>query len=255
MIAGDADKRGREGLCFELSMAPQASTRRVAIINDAHRMNADGANALLKTLEEPPAKALILLTCDDPDSLLPTIRSRCQLIRFFPLPEKEVQEILQLEGLVEDPEESKAIAAMSEGSLTLAQQLLNPDLRKLRELVAREFTQFEQMKPLEVSRQVTDELERISGSTEEQRQNAQWLLRFLAGVLNDRMRRLMSGDFSDALHQRLGVRCGMDMLTGLLERIIAAARQIEANSPVRLVLDAMFDELARQMRLGPVSAR
>lgn len=255
LIAGDTDKRGREGLCFELSMAPQASTRRVAIINDAHRMNADGANALLKTLEEPPAKALILLTCDDPDSLLPTIRSRCQLIRFFPLPEKDVQDILQSEGLVDDPQEAKAIAGMSEGSLTLAQQLLNPDLRKLRELVAVEFSQFEQMKPLEVSKQVADELERISSSTEEQRQNAQWLLRFLSGVLNDRMRRLMSGDFSDALHQKLGVRCGMDLLSGLLERIITAARQIEANSPVRLVLDAMFDELARQMRLGPVSAR
>ncbi len=86
LILGESDKRGREGLCFELSMSPQASERRVALINDAHRMNQEGANALLKTLEEPPSHALILLVCDNPDSLLPTIRSRCQVIRFFPLP-------------------------------------------------------------------------------------------------------------------------------------------------------------------------
>ena len=104
-ILGEPDRRGREGLCFELSMAPQASERRVALINDAHRMNQEGANALLKTLEEPPAQALILLVCDNPDSLLPTIRSRCQVIRFFPLTEADVSEILLTEELVETPEE------------------------------------------------------------------------------------------------------------------------------------------------------
>ncbi len=76
-----------------------------------------------------------------------------------------------------------------------------------------------------------------------------------AGVLNGRLRRLTSGDLSDPLLQRLGVRCGVDLLSPLLDRVITAAHQIEGNSPVRLVLEAMFDDLARQMRLGPVSAR
>jgi DNA polymerase-3 subunit delta' len=255
MILGDPDKRGREGLCFELAMAPQASERRVAIINDCHRLNAEGANALLKTLEEPPSHALMLLICDSPDSLLPTIRSRCQVIRFFPLTEGDVKEILLAEAMVDSSEEATVVAAMAEGSVTLAQQLLNPDLRHLRDLVSQQLEQLEQMKPLEISKQVTEELERISSSTEEQRRNARWLLRFIAEVLNARLRRLTSGDFSDPLLQRFGVRSGVDLLAPLLDRIITATHQVDGNSPVRLVLEAMFDDVARQLRLGPVSAR
>jgi len=255
LIAGSDDKRGREGLCFELSMSPQASDRRIAVINDSHRMHAEGANSLLKTLEEPPAQALILLVCNNPDSLLPTIRSRCQVVRFFPLTENDVREILITEELVESPEEAATIAAMAEGSITLAQQLLNPDLRHLRTLVSQQLDHLEQMKPVEISRQVADELERISSGTEEQRRNGQWLLRFIAEVLNGRLRRLTSGDFTDPLLQRLGVRNGVDLLAPLLDRVIAAAHQIDGNSPVRLVLEALFDDLARQLRLGPVSAR
>ncbi len=255
LIAGSEERRGREGLCFELSMSPQASDRRIAIINDSHRMFAEAANSLLKTLEEPPAQALILLVCDNPDSLLPTIRSRCQVVRFFPLAEADVRDILIAEELVESPEEAATIAAMSEGSITLAQQLINPDLRLLRELISKQLDQLEKMKPVEVARQITDELERISSGADEQRRNGQWLLRFVAEVINGRLKRLTSGDFSDPLLQRLGVRNGVDLLAPLLDRVITAAHQIEGNSPVRLVLEALFDELARQMRLGPVSAR
>ena len=218
-------------------------------------MNADGANALLKTLEEPPASALILLICDSADSLLPTIRSRCQNVRFFPLTESDVAQILVDQQLIDKPEDAKAVAAMSEGSVTLAQQLLNSDLRKLRDVVGREFALFEAMKPLDVSKLIADELDRISSGTEEQRQNAQWLFRFLAEALNLKLRKLMAGDFSEPLLQRYGVRSGADLLAALLDRILVAAQQVESNSPVRLVLDALFDELARMMRLGPVSAR
>lgn len=255
LIVGDHEKRGREGLCFELSMAPQASERRVAILNDVHRLNAEGANALLKTLEEPPSQALILLICDTPDSLLPTIRSRCQVIRFFPLAETDVRDILLAEEMTDSSEEAASVAAMAEGSVTLAQQLLNPELRGLRNLVEKQLDQLAQMQPLEVSGHVAAELEKISSNTEEQRQNAQWLLRFVAEMLNRRLRRLASGDFSDSLFQRLGVRGGVDLLIPLLERVIAASHQIEGNSPVKLVLEALFDDVARQLRLGPVSAR
>ena len=255
LIIGEPEKRGREGLCFELAMAAQASERRVALIDDAHRLNAEGANALLKTLEEPPAKALILLICDNPDSLLPTIRSRCQVVRFFPLTEGDVRDVLLTEQLTESADEAATVAAMAEGSITLAQQLLNPDLRQLRELVSRELDQLDQMRPLEVSRQVADELERISTGTEDQRRNGRWMLRFIAEVLNVRLRRLMSGDFGDPLLQRFGIRSGVDLLAPLLDRVITASHQIEGNSPVRLVLEAMFDDIARQLRLGPLSAK
>ncbi len=117
---------------------------------------------------------------------------------------------------METAEEAIQVAAMSEGSITLAQQLLNADLRALREMVNGQLEQLEQMQPLEVSKHVCDQLEKISSGTEDQRRNAKWLLRFIAGFLNDRLRRLTSGDFSDPLLQRFGVSSGVDLLAPLL---------------------------------------
>lgn len=255
LLIGSAEKRGREGLCYELSMAPQTSLRRIAIIDDAQYLNAEGANALLKTLEEPPANALIILIVNNPDALLPTIRSRCQVVRFFPLAEYQLADILEREGLAESAAAAAEIAGMSEGSLATARQLLNPELRKLKDAIQEQMQRLEKLQPLVLARQLAEELDRISSGGEEQRQNAQWLLRFVADFLRLRMHLLAQGDFSDPLTQRFGVRCGMDLLAPLLARLVRASHQIEGNSPVRLVLEALFDDLARQLRLGPVTAR
>ncbi len=254
-IAGSAEKRGREGLCFELSMTPQASHRRIALIDDAHKMNAEGANALLKTLEEPPAQALILLISDSPDSLLPTIRSRCQVVRFFPLAPDHIEQILVQEGMTDSESAAKTVAEVCEGSITAAQQLLNPELRALRGTLENAFGKLERMNPIETHQQILAAIESMSSGTEDQRQNTQWMLRFLGELLNQRLRKLMQGDFSDPLHKQFGVRGGADVLDSLLQRVLDAAFQIEANSPVKLVLETLFDDLARTLRLGPASTR
>lgn len=250
LIAGEEGKRGHEGLCYELAMAPQASERRVAVINDAGKLNAASANALLKTLEEPPAESLILLVCDNPDTLLPTIRSRCQIVRFFPLGKDDVRSILVAESLVESEDEAIAVANLCEGSLETARQLLHPELRKLKSSMAEQFRQMDAMKPLDVAAAVTEGLEEMSSGTAEQRQNAQWLLRFLADAIRDRLQALARGDLADPLTQRLGARNGVDLLAPLLARTIVASRQIDGSSPVRLVLEALFDDVARMFRKG-----
>lgn len=248
LIVGEDNKRGREGLCYELSMSPQASDRRVAVINDAGMMNTESANALLKTLEEPPADSLILLVCDNPDTLLPTIRSRCQIVRFFPLPNDAVKQILLTEEYVESEEEAASIAGLCEGSLETARQLLHPELRQLKQSVAGQLAKMEGMKPLVVAAKVTAGIEEMSSSTAEQRQNAQWLLRFIADAVQDRLKRLAGGDLADPMTQRLGVRNGVDLLSPMLARTIAASRQIDGSSPVKLVMEALFDELATMTR-------
>lgn len=250
LIAGEDGKRGREGLCYELSMAPQASDRRVAVINDAGLMNTESANALLKTLEEPPADSLILLVCDNPDTLLPTIRSRCQIIRFFPLSVPDAKQILLQDEIVESAEEAASIAALCEGSLEIARQLLNPELRKLKSSIAKQLNQMEAMKPLRIAATVVEGIEQMSSNTAEQRQNSQWLLRFVADAIQDRLKGLAHGDLSDPLTQKLGARNGVDLLSPMLERTIAASRQIDGSSPVKLVLEALFDDLARLFRLA-----
>lgn len=90
---------------------------RVAIIDGADRMNHSGMNAVLKILEEPPPKALLLLVCDNPGGLLPTIRSRTRKLSLDPLPEETVATLLSryVSGL--DDYERAALAHMSEGSI------------------------------------------------------------------------------------------------------------------------------------------
>ena len=105
------------------SKAPAIGRHRVAIIDAADDLNPNGANALLKTLEEPSARGVILLVSHAPGRLLPTIRSRCRRLAFAPWPEAAIAEVLRAHG--QDP----ALAAMAEGSpgraLALAQQGVN----------------------------------------------------------------------------------------------------------------------------------
>jgi DNA polymerase-3 subunit delta' len=255
LLIGDEARRGREGLCYELSMTPQSSERRIAVINDAHCLNDEGANAILKTLEEPPARSLILLVCDHADSLLPTIRSRCQVVRFFPLPTEDVAELLLRQELLADADEAAEVAAMAEGSMTLAAQLIDPELRALRDLVTSQLAELEHMQPWTLSKQLSERLDAISSGGDELRRNAQWLLRFVAQFISRRVRTLAAGDFSDPLTSKWGIRMGVDVLAPTLQSVGHASRRIEGNSPVALVLEAMFDEIARTFRTKPISAR
>lgn len=69
----------------DLAMRPYEAPRSACIIEPADRMNTNSANSFLKTLEEPPGNAIIILITENADMLLPTIRSRCQLVHFAPL--------------------------------------------------------------------------------------------------------------------------------------------------------------------------
>lgn len=93
---------------------------RVAIIDAADEMNTSAANALLKILEEPPPKAILLLVAHQPARLLPTIRSRCRVLPLSRLSDADVQDGLALLGREEASAEQLALA---EGSLGAAVQL------------------------------------------------------------------------------------------------------------------------------------
>ena len=69
---------------------PLEGVRKIVILREAERMNLEAANCLLKTLEEPPAESVLILLTANLDALLPTIRSRCQIIKFNPLPPNEL---------------------------------------------------------------------------------------------------------------------------------------------------------------------
>jgi len=78
-----------------LSLAPYEARYRVALLMRFEEANDNAANALLKTLEEPPPQVVLILTADSPERLLPTIASRCELLRLRPLPIDVVREGLE----------------------------------------------------------------------------------------------------------------------------------------------------------------
>ncbi|HJN13626.1 MAG TPA: DNA polymerase III subunit delta' [Pirellulaceae bacterium] len=120
LLIGDADHRRREGLCHNISLKPFRGGRRIAIINDADCLNQEGANCLLKTLEEPPARSVIILISASEQKQLPTIRSRCQVVRFRPLAHEIIAELLAAEEGVESPADAQRLAQLSEGSVARA---------------------------------------------------------------------------------------------------------------------------------------
>jgi DNA polymerase III delta' subunit len=100
---GGRDERGVRDLVRDLSLLPVEGGARVAIVTDADRMTEDAQSAFLKTLEEPPAGTVLLLTATDEERLLPTIRSRCSRIRLGPVQRSEVEQLLVEAGLADAP--------------------------------------------------------------------------------------------------------------------------------------------------------
>jgi DNA polymerase III delta prime subunit len=108
------------------------SPYKVAVVNDAHRMNVAAANAFLKTLEEPPPNTVIFLLSTGTEGMLPTILSRCQKVRFEPWPEDELTEVLCLTtGCT--AEEADLAVRVSDGNARRAVALLQPEAGMLLE--------------------------------------------------------------------------------------------------------------------------
>jgi len=88
-------------LNWKLSLKPSLAPFKVALLDKAHLMNEEAQNCLLKTLEEPRGNAILILISEQPERLFPTILSRCQIIKFFPVKRIEIEEYLKAQGFAE----------------------------------------------------------------------------------------------------------------------------------------------------------
>lgn len=112
------------------SLRPYEAAWRVFVIQEADRMRGPAQNHLLKTLEEPLGQSLFILITEFPQVLLPTIRSRCQRIRFGRLHPKTVASILRRDREINDAE-AEAIASVAEGQISRAFELVDTDTRSV----------------------------------------------------------------------------------------------------------------------------
>lgn len=113
--------------------------KKVFIINNAHNLTAEAANALLKILEEPPRDTLIILITAKPALLFKTIISRCKLIKFPPLKRTELKEILKRDYRLQD-NLAHFLAYFSEGRIGKALRLKDSDILREKNRIIDEFT-------------------------------------------------------------------------------------------------------------------
>ena len=111
----------------QMSLRPYTLPYKIALIDKAERMTADAGNCLLKTLEEPSGKAMMILITSSLKAILPTIISRCQLVNFLPVAKKEIAQGLKSAG--NGSLDTEQIIRLANGRPGLALEYLkNPEL-------------------------------------------------------------------------------------------------------------------------------
>ena len=254
LFLGPPEHRGREGLCYDLSRLPMSADRKIAIIDDATAMNPEAANAFLKTLEEPQSHALIVLIADNMEALLPTIRSRCQTVRFDPLSSRDISELLIQLEMVTDPTEAAALAELSGGSLAVAAQLIDPGLRELRDTLYQQLAG--EFDSVELAEKLNAGIEAIGGDTANQRRNALWLIRF--GLEFFRTAALCLSDRPEGtvipaavtFARRFDARSSEDFefVMSLFERMAETEHHIESNVSVSRCVEVLCEDLGHKLR-------
>jgi DNA polymerase-3 subunit delta' len=123
----------RQRIIPEASRSPVEGARKVIVVYEADRLQGnrgESANALLKTIEEPPARTVVLLVTAFPDELPDTVRSRCQRVELAPLSEAAIRAALEADGIA--PEPAAVAASLASGRLGRARALAGPlaDVRR-----------------------------------------------------------------------------------------------------------------------------
>lgn len=232
LVSEEGESIGHPPLLTFLHWKPVVADRRIALLPDAERMNEAASNAFLKTLEEPPGKAILLLTTSARDRLLPTIVSRCRPIQVRPLPLSLLARELERRGVAEG-ENAYELARLSCGSLGAAIHISKGEVLDHWQWIQSAFR----------VRTPAGALALAKGMIE-RAQNAA-----TAAGRRERAKELL--DLA-ALHLRDSLRKGESPrgVEGALEALWRAGEQLIANVRLELVLHAAAFEAIAALRQG-----
>jgi DNA polymerase III subunit delta' len=255
MFVGDREHRMREGLCPWMAIKPAEGGRRIAIIDDADDMSEESANALLKTLEEPPPRSVLILIGTSPQSQLPTIRSRCQLVTFKPLSAEVVARILVQQGMEKDKAEQ--LAPLCQGSLERASVLADPGVLEFRPEWYRLLQDIDG-NDLERTRIVQAFIDAAGKESSARRKRLEVILDITLDFFDQCLHRYLGlprvadPTIMTSVEELLRVwKWGDEGIVACLDRTLSAQRHVEANSNVSTNLEAWLDDLMRIARGGP----
>jgi DNA polymerase-3 subunit delta' len=235
-------------LCRGFALKSARGRGKIAILDDADDLNDAAANCFLKTLEEPPPRSLLILIGGaSAERQLSTIVSRCQVVRFAPLPAPLVAGILRDQGIA-DAKQVERLVRLSGGSPGQALALADPALWEFRGILLKALSQ-SKFDSVGLARQWTRFVEEAGKESAAQRRRATLTLRLLVDFLDDALRiatgsvpqMAESGDLRDL--QELAKRTGTERLLDWLDRAMEADRQIDRRVQLVLVLEALADVL------------
>ncbi len=191
----------REFLIEKVQTKPTLSQRKIFIVSEAEKLNASSQNCLLKVLEEPPPYCCIILLCTRMEQLLPTIKSRCQIVRFSPVDEEKIFEKLKELGI--EQKQAQYFARLSHGSLGLACQwaeleLADANIYQTKKKLVSSLADYELSDSLDLAQQFLDEgkriaavwndLDKMTSKTDINRRATKTLIQIIISILHDLMK-------------------------------------------------------------------
>jgi DNA polymerase-3 subunit delta' len=232
------------------SLKPYEGRYRVFIIDGAEHLSEEGANSLLKTLEEPAPHVILVLLTTDYDLLLPTIISRCQRVELFPVPSPITEQAL-IEHWGAAAEKAEVLARVCHGGIGWAISALNDDrllqerAQKLERLISLHDASIEQRfaYAAQLATQFTRNRDLVREELELWRGWCRDLLLIKGGCAN-----LVANIDKEALLHRQARGYSLTQIKGFIKAIDAALQQLEQNANPRLVLEVLMLAVATERK-------
>lgn len=233
-------------LCRVLALRPYEARLRVAIIAEAHRLNPAAGNALLKMLEEPPDRTILILTAPQTADLLPTIVSRCQHIRFKPIARRHLAAMLA-SAYGFSPEEAELTAALANGSVTRALAMQRRGWIRRRNWILSEMA--------ELDRRPAASLLALAEKSAQAKEDLGEILDLMATWVRDVAvarycpERILHPDWKDPILDA-SRRSAPQALVASGRAIEEARRRLQANANPRLTMEVLWLQLAAAAQAG-----
>jgi DNA polymerase-3 subunit delta' len=256
----------REFLIAQVSSRPALAARKVFVVSEAEKLNVNSQNALLKVLEEPPGYCTIILICTRLEKLLPTIKSRCQVIRFGPISGDRM--VSHLAGMGLGPKEAGFFARLAQGSLGLACQWARLELEdvglfSMKQDVIASLARCQLLDALDVTdklvegtRQIVSgwaQLDKATSKSDLTRRAQKTVIQIVISAVHDVMllhlaadRPLVNSDQARDIAE-LARRLNSEQAIGAIQEGYEMLRWIEANVAERLIFERLLLRLARSV--------
>lgn len=231
-----------------LALRPARGRGRVCLIDEADLLNEESANCLLKSLEEPPPGSVLILLATSTDTQLPTILSRCQVVRFKPLSSADLKLVLIEQG-VKDTADLDRLVRLSGGCVDRALALSDKDVAEFRHSLLNQFTT---AKPdsFALAKLVNEFVADAGKESGPKRERASAVVRMVLDLLQSALRVALGGTADGERVEREAVKhwaaVGDERIADAMEAAAEADRLIDRRVQLEVLVEQLADRLCRR---------